>query len=80
MELSKKTTILLSYSQHKQLAELATASNTSIGHLIRSACSRVYGVRTIEERLKAVERMAAMSLPVGTVEEMEHESVPVIEG
>jgi hypothetical protein len=68
MELSHKTTILLSAGLHERLK--------SLGELVREACIRQDGLSDAEDRLAAVEAMAAMSLPVGTVEDMKQESVP----
>ena len=76
MELSKKTTILLSPELHGRLAALAATRRTSMGELIRQACERVYGDEAVSRRLAAVERLAALNAPAGTVEEMKRESVP----
>ena len=76
MELSKKTTILLTPDLHRQLTRLASLRGTSLGHLVRRACELQYGLSSTEERLAAVERLAALRLPVGTPEEMARESQP----
>ena len=76
MELSKKTTILFSPDLHARLLRLAQQKGTSLGDLVRSACEKLYGLATLEERLAAVEALAALDLPVGTPEEMAGESVP----
>ncbi len=76
MELSKKTTILLSPELHERLSRLAELRGTSLGALVREACEEQYGLRPPEERLAAVEELAELDLPVGTPEEMERESVP----
>lgn len=76
MELSKKTTILFSPDLHARLLRLARQKGTSLGDLVRSACEKQYGLATVEERLEAVDALAALSLPVGSPEEMARESVP----
>jgi hypothetical protein len=79
MELSKKTTILFPPDMHERLARLAAQQGTSIGELVRTAVQRQYGLVPEKERLEAVERLAALSLPVGSPREMEEESVPRLE-
>jgi len=79
MELGKRTTILSPTDMHRFLKELAKANKTSLGQLVRSACESKYGYVSREERVKAVEEMYKLSLPVGTPEEMERESVPAPE-
>lgn len=76
MELVKKTTILFPPELHAHLVREAGRRGVSLGHLVRSACEEVYGVVSIEDRLRAVEALGRLSLPVGTPEEMERESVP----
>ncbi len=79
MELIKKTTILFPPELYEQLAQLAEQRDTSVGELVRSACRAQYRLATKGERLAAVRELAALALPVGTPEEMERESVPVVE-
>ena len=76
MELSKKTTILLSPDMHERLARLASERNTSMGQLVREACEKQYGDLSVEERLVAVRRLGTLNLPVGSVDQMKRESVP----
>lgn len=76
MELSKKTTILLSPALHDRLSKLARERNTSLGDLVRTACERQYAEPTREEKLAAVRRIAALNLPVSDVQTMKKESVP----
>ncbi len=75
MELSKKTTILLSSDMHGKLVRLARQRHTSIGSLVREAVAERYGLEDEESRLSAVEDLAGLGLPVGSVEEMIAESV-----
>jgi predicted DNA-binding protein len=76
MELSKKTTILFPPELHDRLTKLAGERGISLGMLVRSACERQYGLASLEERLAAVDALAALSLPVGTPQEMARESAP----
>ena len=79
MELIKKTTILFPPDLYDQLARLAKQRETSVGALVRDACRSQYGLSTQAARLSAVAALASLSLPVGSPEEMERESVPVVE-
>lgn len=76
MELSKKTTILLTEELHERLTGLAEQEGISLGELVRRACESQYGVVSREDRLAAVKSLAALRLPVADVQTMESESVP----
>jgi hypothetical protein len=76
MELSKKTTILLSPAMHKHLSRVAKSRNKSMGELVREACESHYGFVSPDERRTAAKELASMALPVGTVDEMKRQSVP----
>ncbi|MBK9167712.1 MAG: hypothetical protein IPM24_09635 [Bryobacterales bacterium] len=76
MDQVKKATILFPPDLYDQLAVLARARSSSVGELVRDACRRQYFLTTRDERRAAVAGIAALSLPVGTPEEMELESVP----
>lgn len=76
MNLSHKTTVLLSAELHDRLRILARERRQSLGELVREACVKQYGLTDAESRLAAVEEMAAMSLPVASVAAMKRESVP----
>jgi hypothetical protein len=76
VELSKKTTILFPPDLHEELVRLSRARGCSLGALVRDAVRQQYGLATREERMAAADRLAALSLPVGSVEEMIRESVP----
>ena len=75
MELEKKTTILFPRDQHEFLVRLARQRGVSMGHLVRSACEAQFQYIPTEARLRAVEELYKMSLPVGTVHEMKQQSV-----
>ena len=75
MELSKKTTILFSPALHAHLLEVARQTGTSLGHLVRKACEVQYGYASAEDRIKAVEELDRMSLPVANPQTMKRESV-----
>jgi hypothetical protein len=74
METSDRT-VVLSSDLHAFLATRAEQERKSISELVREACARQYGFASVEERLRAVEAMSRLNLPVGTVEEMKRESV-----
>ncbi len=76
MELSKKTTILLTPVLNERLTRLARYRGVSVGELIRSACERQYGLVSEESRSDAVRQLAALGLPVADPQAMKRESVP----
>ncbi len=76
MELTKKTTILLSEELHGQLTTLAKREGKSLGQLVRDACVQQYGITSREEKREAVRRLASLNAPVDTVEVMKRQSVP----
>jgi hypothetical protein len=76
MELSKKTTILLTPELHARLTELARTEGTSLGELVRRAVVDCYGLVGTDERVAAARQLAAMELPVGPPARMKRESVP----
>ncbi len=74
MELSKKTTILLTVELHERLTRLAKQEGVSLGELVRRACESQYGIVSREDRVKAVRSLAALDLPVADVQTMTRES------
>lgn len=76
MEMDKKTTILFPPALHEFLTRLARHRGVSMGHLVRSACEAQFRFIPSEERLRAVEELCALSLPVGTPSEMKNQSSP----
>ena len=76
MELSKKTTILLSPEQHEQLTKIALERGCSMGSLVREACEKQYGLVNADERIAAVAALKELHLPVSSVKQMKRESVP----
>lgn len=76
MELTKKSTILFPADLHERLTRLAEVQGVSLGELVRRACEERYGLVSPDERLMAVREVAALSIPVDDVEQMEEESVP----
>lgn len=75
MELSKKTTILLSPRLYRMLKAMSRSKNRSIGDLIRSACEQQYGLYPESEAHEAVNRLSLLALPVGTPAAIKRESV-----
>ena len=76
MGVSHKMTVLLPPALHRRLTQLAEERGQSLGELVRQACERQYGLADRDDRLAAVEALAALRLPVGPVAEMIAESVP----
>jgi len=76
MELSKKTTILFSPEQHRQLSAQAASQGVSLGELVREACLVAYGVVDQNSRRAAVRGLADLSLPVGSSAAMKREAQP----
>lgn len=72
--LSERIQVLFSRSQAARLQTLAHAEGVSVGALVRRAVEQTYIEPDRSERLRAVERLAAMDLPVADWERMEHES------
>ena len=76
MELSKKTTILMSPALHEQLMRVSKETGKSMGELIREACEQRYGGRrTQAEKLAALEALFQLNLPVADVATMKAESI-----
>ena len=73
--LTKRLQILLDPFQYQRLGEIARQRNRSVGALIREAIDQVYLQGAVEERLEAVQALAAMQLPITDWEQMEQESV-----
>ena len=76
MELTKKTTVLLSPDLHEHLTRMAKARAKSLGQLVREACALQYGHVSSEDRVRAVDELRRLSLPVGSPRKMKRESVP----
>ena len=76
MELSKKTTILLSPDLYEHLTRTARARRKSLGQLMREACEAQYGRVTGEDRVHAVDELRRLALPVASPRTMKQESVP----
>ena len=79
MDLTRKTTILFPPDLYDRLARLAQQRHSSVGQLVREACRVQYSLSTRAEHLAIVDQLASFSLPAGTPEEMERESVAAVE-
>ena len=78
MDLTKKTTILLSPDLHAHLTQTARARRTSLGQLVRDACETQYCHVSSDDRVRAVEGLRRLSLPIGSPRKMKQESVQPI--
>lgn len=76
MELTKKTTILLSPDLYEHLTRTARERHKSLGQLVREACEIHYGHAPTEDRIRAVQELRRLSLPVGSPRRMKRQSVP----
>ena len=73
----KKTTLLFEEEVYEKLKEKAKREKVSIGGLVREAVATYYGVKNKEDKLKALDRLKSLNLPVADYESMEKE---IIEG
>ncbi|OFW64226.1 MAG: hypothetical protein A2Z35_00795 [Actinobacteria bacterium RBG_19FT_COMBO_36_27] len=73
----KKTTLLFEEDVYEKLKEKARRENVSIGGLVREAVAAYYGIKNKEDKLKALDRLKSLNLPVADYESMEKE---IIEG
>ena len=76
--LNKKTTILFASGMYTGLTRIAAQRHSSVGELVREACRIQYGLSSNAERLAMLDELAALNLPVGSVEDMELESLPTV--
>ncbi len=74
-EYTERIQVLVAPDQLARLRALGYRQQRSVGSLIREAVERVYFAEDADLRLAAVERLAAMNLPVSDWEQMERESV-----
>ncbi len=75
MELTRKTTILMTPTQHDQMRAEAARRGKSVGQLIREACEQLYLKPPASERLAAIRELGELNLPVAEVAEMKAEYV-----
>lgn len=73
---TKRVQVLFSPREFSRLQAIAREQGESLGALIRKAVETVYLKHEEQARLDAVQRMAAMRLPVTDWEQMERESMP----
>ncbi len=66
--------VLFSPEQFSRLQAIAQSQGESVDTLIRKAVEEVYLRHEQEERLEAVRRMAALSLPIADWEQTERDS------
>lgn len=77
---TKTVTVRFSPDLYERLEGLATQREMSVGELVCLACEELYGLqdglRGVEGRVEAVRQLGELSLPVGTPQEIERESIP----
>ena len=76
----KRIEIMFSSEQVAYLQSIARSKGKSLEVLVREAVEDLYLERRQQERLEAVQCMAAMNLPVADWGQMERESMPEVSG
>ena len=71
----KKTTLLFDEDVYEKLKDKARRDNVSIGGLVREAVATYYGMKTKEEKNKALERLKDLDLPTGSPEDIESQII-----
>ncbi len=71
-KLEARLEIRLASEQLKKLKEEAKARDTSVGSLVREAIDLRYDV-TVDQKLEAIKKLAAMEAPVSSWDEMKNE-------
>jgi hypothetical protein len=69
----KKATLLFDEDVYEKLREKSLIDDVSIGELVREAVSVYYGIRNTEEKLKSLNKLSSMKLPVGSPELIEQQ-------
>lgn len=69
----QRVQVLLPPDQYRALRERAVRRHVSMGALVREAVDKSLKWPTLEERLAAVDEMAAMDLPVAEPDQMKRE-------
>ena len=73
--LTQRIQVLFSPLQFQELRRIANARGESVAQLIRRAGEQSYFVKERQWGIDAVQRMAAVNMPVADWEHMERESV-----
>jgi len=71
----KKTTLLFDEDVYEKLKDKARRDNSSIGGLVREAVAAYYGIKTKEDKLKALKKLKDLDLPTSSPEEMESQII-----
>lgn len=69
----KKATLLFDENVYEKLREKSLIDDVSIGELVREAVSVYYGIRDTEEKLRSLNKLSSMKLPVGSPELIEQQ-------
>ena len=69
----KKATLLFDENVYEKLRAKSLIDDVSIGELVREAVSVYYGIRDTEEKLRSLNKLSSMKLPVGSPELIEQQ-------
>jgi hypothetical protein len=69
----KKTTLLFEEEVYNKLKEKAKTEKASIGELVREAVATFYGMKSKEDKLKALKNLKSLDLPTADSEKIEKE-------
>jgi len=71
----KKTTLLFEEDVYLKLKERAKREKASIGGLVREAVATFYGIKTKEDKFKALENLKSLDLAIDDPEKIEKEII-----
>jgi len=71
----KKTTLLFEEEVYEKLREKSKLGNISIGELVREAVATYYGIKSKDDKLKALNKLRSLNLPVSDYDLVEKEII-----
>ena len=71
----KKTTLLFEEEVYEKLREKSKLENISIGELVREAVATYYGIKSKDDKLKALSKLRSLNLPVSDYDLVEKEII-----
>ena len=71
----KKTTLLFEEEVYEKLREISKLENISIGELVREAVATYYGIKSKDDKLKALNKLRSLNLPVSDYDLVEKEII-----